>query len=201
MAKRGITSERAHIIGPMGGRPKGRKNKSTLLQEVVKKKFDQKVLRLNDRLLNAQASLAVGQQFLYKIEKEFVKTGTKKDGSDNGYWKNLPPKLVSDEQEIFAYIEMLAENNGSLDDDQDESATYYFITAKEPRNDAIDSLRNRVFGKPTESLKIDGTVKFSLRELAQKRQGLLDDPNVKVIDAEVLPKVEPQDEKEPSEIS
>jgi hypothetical protein len=83
---------------------------------------------------------------------------------------------------------MLAENNGRIDDDQDEGATYYFITAKEPRNDAIDSLRNRVFGKPTESLKIDGTVKFSLRELAQRRQGLLDDPNVKVIDAEAVEK-------------
>lgn len=183
MGKRGITSERAHIIGPMGGRPKGKKNKATLIQLAVKEKFSQRVLRLTDRLINAQASLAIGQTFLYKIEKEFIKTGTKKNGEEDGYWKNLQPKLVEAQSEIESYLEELAENNGDLSDDKDPTATYYFLTTKEPNNNAIDSLHNRVHGKPTESVQVDVNHKFSLKELAQRRISL-QNPLPKIIDVE-----------------
>ncbi len=164
-----ITPQNAHAIGSLGGRPKGRKNKATIMQAVAKSKFDQKVLRLQNRLLNAQASKAIGSQFLYKIEKEFV--STVKD--NKGYWKNLAPKLVESEEEIFAYLEELAENNGSLDNENDPQATYYFLTTKEPDNNAIDSLLNRVHGKAKESIDVDVNVKFSLKELAERRKNLL----------------------------
>jgi hypothetical protein len=152
-----------------GGRKTGSKNKGTIMQVVAKSKFDQKVLRLQNRLLNAQASKAIGQQFLYKIEKEFVSTG--KD--NKGYYKNLAPKLVEDEEEIFAYLEELAEKNGSLDNENDPATTYYFLTTKEPDNNAIDSLLNRVHGKAKEAIDVNVNVKFSLKELAERRKNLL----------------------------
>lgn len=191
------TAAQARINGLKGGRKKGGKNASTLLREVVKKDFDQKVLRLQNRLLNAQASKAIGQQFLYKIEKEFVRTGENKDVEEKGYWKNLPPKLVDTEEEIFEYLNMLAENNGSVDDDQSEESTYYYITAKEPDNNAIDSLLNRVHGKATESINVDVDVKFSLKSLAQRRQSIgqteqkIIDAVSKPVDASVDPAPEP----------
>lgn len=162
-------AEIARANGMKGGRPKGAKSKSTLVKEVVKKDFDERVLRLNDRLINAQASLALGQTFLYKIEKEWIKTGEKKNGEENGYFRNLKPKLVTAQWEIESYLERLAENNGTLDDENDPEATYYFLTTKEPDNKAIDSLRDRTFGKAKEHIEVTGEIKFSLKGLAQRR--------------------------------
>ena len=179
-----FTTEQVHAVGWKSGRPKGRKNRVTILQEVAKKKFDQKVLRLQSRLLNSQASRALGQQFLYKIEKEFVATGVDKDGEQKGYWKNLVPKLVDKEDEIFEYLEKLAENNGAIDDENDPATAYYYLTSKEPDNNAIDSLLDRVHGKAKQSVHVDGEIKFSLIALAQKRKALLEQNNI--IDANVV---------------
>ncbi len=180
-----ITSAQARLNASKGGRPKGSKGKATLIKEAAKNHFDKRVLKLNDRLINAQTSLAIGQTFLYKIEKEFIKTGENKDGSDKGYWKNLKPELVESQDEIESYLERLAENNGSLDDDSDESAAYYFLTTKEPDNKAIDSLRDRTFGKAKESLEITGEVKFSLKGLADRRKELLEEKDATIVEAKV----------------
>lgn len=165
----GATPEQLRKFGKLGGRPKGRKNSKTIEKEIIKKHFDERILRATDSLIDAQLSLARGQTFLYKIEKEWVKTGESKNGKEQGYWRSLKPKLVENTHEIESYLEGLTDE-GDVDDDQDPGATYYFLTTKEPNNMAIDSLHNRVHGKPKESIDVTGEIKFSLKQLADSRR-------------------------------
>ena len=142
------TREQAIINGKKGGRKLGGKNVATIVKEQVQEKLTQRVFGIIPNLITAQASLARGQQFLYKIEKEFVKTGgTNKNGEEKGYWRNLKPKLVTSEWEIQSYVDGKVEE-GDMEDQNDSGATYYYITTKEPDNQAIDSLLDRVLGKP-----------------------------------------------------
>ncbi len=173
---------------PGGGRPKGLKNKATLEREMIRKAMDQRILRASDALINAQLHIATGQTFLYKIEKEWKSTGTTKDGEDKGYWQNKKPAQVTSQAEIEEYLEGLIKE-GDMDDENDPGATYYYITAKEPNNMAIDSLQNRVHGKPKESIGLDVNVKFSLKDLAQRRRKLIESQE-KIIDVESKPVLE-----------
>lgn len=185
----GISSAKARELaaaGKMTGRPKGAKNVTTLEKEFVKKSFEQRIMASTNVLIDAQLSLARGQTFLFKIEKEWIKTSTnKKTGEENGYWRNKKPVRVVVENEIQNYLETMVDSaNGDVEDDRDPSATYYFITTKEPDNQAIDSLHNRVHGKPKESIDLDVNVKFSLKDLAARRKALNEKNDTKVIDAE-----------------
>lgn len=135
---------------PGAGRKKGSKSQKTLEKERVLAAVRERILRNADRILDGQMSLAQGQQFLYKIEKELQigPKGAKK-------YVSSKPKLVTDEWEIRAYLEGLVED-GDMNDENDPEATYYFITTKEPNNMAIDSMFNRAFGKPTERVEHSG---------------------------------------------
>lgn len=117
---------------PGAGAPKGHRPKTLEKLEALKL-FKDRVVRLADRLANAQVSLATGLTFLYVIRTV--------DG------KRQKPELVEDQETIEAYLE------GELEGLEDE---YYYITTKEPNNQALDSLLNRTFGKPTESIELSG---------------------------------------------
>lgn len=136
--------------GRKAGRPAGRKNEKTLLKETVLKELTQRVMGNTHLLLDSQTSIARGIQFLYRIDKEWISTGK---GSKGGYWKNLKPVLVENVEEIRQYIEDKIEK-GDETDEQDPGAAYYFITTKEPNNNAIDSLFDRTFGKSTNNVDI-----------------------------------------------
>lgn len=124
-------------------------------REAVEKLQQQRRLKLADKFLDKQLVLANGQQFLYKIEKEWVKTGTSKSGKENGFWRSKKPKLVENEEQIRDYLESLVdEANGDMDDDQDPGATYYFITTKEPHGPTLEALMNRTFGSVVQSTKL-----------------------------------------------
>lgn len=156
----------------LGGRPKGLKNKKTITKEIAKQYLVDRIIRAQDPLINAQLHIATGQTFLYKIEKEFIKTGTnKKTGEDNGYWRNLKPVLVETQEEIQEYLEGLIEE-GDMHDDQDPSATYYYLTTKEPNNAAIDSLQQQLHGTPRQSIDHSMIMQFSLKDLAIEREKL-----------------------------
>lgn len=116
---------------PGGGRPKGSKSKATLTKEEADRQFKARVYQQSHRLQDAQFSIALGQQFLFKIK---TYKGQKSD-----------PQLVKDEEEIRAYL------NGEFEGSPDE---YYFMTTKEPDNKALDSLFNRGFGRAPESIDI-----------------------------------------------
>lgn len=138
--------------GKLGGRPVGKKSKATLEKEAVLKAFNQRIFQIADSLLDPQISLAKGQRFLYKIEK------TKVVGPKGGItYRNEKPQQVTSETEIQAYLNDLVDRvNGDLEDNHDPGAVYYYITAKEPNNMAIDSLFNRALGKPIESVELSG---------------------------------------------
>lgn len=165
-----ITKENAHkfallrkTLGKVGGRPKSEKTIAKIEQKVADDYFKQRILRAQDVLINAQLSLARGQQFLYKIGKTWIDTGAK-----SGYWKNETAVLVEDEKEIQSYLDELAENNGELSDNKNSGTTYYFITTKEPNNSAIDSMQNRVFGRAPDNINLNVNVDVSslLRDVA-----------------------------------
>lgn len=136
--------------GKKGGRPKGKKSAATLEKEKVLAEVRQRIMRNAQLILDAQMSLARGQQFLYKIEKK------KKIGPKGGVsYERQKPVLVTSEWEIREYLDGISEH-GYANADNDQEATYYFITTKEPSNLALDSMLNRALGKPTESLELTG---------------------------------------------
>jgi hypothetical protein len=134
------TPEIARANGKKGGRPKGKRSQRTLEREATLKVFRDRVMRHADYLFDAQYSIATGQLFLFRIDKEYVKTGK------GGFYKNKKPILVTNVEEVRMYLENLVEK-GDVEDDQDPASSYYYITTKEPDNDAIDSLLDRTFGK------------------------------------------------------
>ena len=136
------TPEIARENGKKGGRPPGTKSLATLEKEAVLVAFKQKAMKVADILFDSQLTLAKGQTMLYKIEKELVigPKGGKK-------YVNSKPKLVTEQWEIESYL--LGEiEEGDKDDENDPNATYYYLTTKEPNNQAVDSLLDRTFGKP-----------------------------------------------------
>lgn len=174
MDKRKITAKEN---GKKGGRPKGSVSAVTLERNKVLEGIRQRVMQKADFLFDKQLQLAAGQQFLYKIEKEFIKTGELKNGKDKGYYKNKRPKLVTDEWEIRAYLENLVDKaNGDIEDEFDPAATYYFITTKEPSNQALDSMLDRTFGRATQPVSgedggaIEVTVVKYATEAAKKAE-------------------------------
>lgn len=119
------------------GRKKGR-SKKTLERQVVLDALRQRVMKNVDGLLNAQISKAKGQSFVYRI-----------DDIEEGKHKRKENVLVTDEEEIKLALDSI--ENGNNGDDG-----YYYITSKEPDNQALDSLFNRTFGRPTESIELTG---------------------------------------------
>jgi hypothetical protein len=134
------------------GRAKGSLNKATLEKKAVEAEFKQRILYQAQGLFNAQSLIAQGQQFLYKIEKY------KEVGAKGGVkWIAKKPKLVTSEWEIREYLDNLVDlANGDLEDEYNPADTYYFITTKEPNNQAIDSMLDRVFGKARQTIGLDG---------------------------------------------
>jgi len=120
------------------GRKRGKKEPATLEKERVLAEVRNKIMKRADRLVDAQTSLGLGQSFLYRID-------TITDGK--GKTTRSKPMLVESPEEISNYLD------GQYEDEDDR---YYYITTKEPNNQAIDSMMNRSFGKPTESVELSG---------------------------------------------
>lgn len=159
------------------GRPKGRKDNKTLEKEKMLRIIEQRYMAATDQLVNSRLSLARGQQFLFRIDKKEI-IGPKGGLS----YQNLPPKLVTEAWEIEEYISGLVQEGDHMDE-KDPGAAYYYITTKEPVNMALDSIENRIYGKPKESLNLDVNVKFSLKGLADRRRAIeLGNSHVKVLE-------------------
>ena len=122
------------------GRPLGKMNKNTLTKLAIKKKMQERIAAMADKLITAQASLATGVQMLFVI-----RTDAKGNRSR--------PELVTDEETIIDVLEALGGASGTLEDDNSE---YFFMTTTKPDNQAIEALLNRTFGKATEKIEIEG---------------------------------------------
>ena len=129
------------------GRIKGKVSALTKLRTKKKQLMEKRIIKSIDALLNAQMTIAQGVQMLFKIEKA---------ADAKGNIKRSKPILVTDQKEIAEYLE------GKF---KKSTTEFYFMTAEKPDNKALDSLINRAFGKPKESLdittqdqKVDGIV-------------------------------------------
>lgn len=135
---------------PGAGRKKGKKTAKTLEREAILKAFRERAMKHADILFDAQLTLARGQTFLFKIEKE-LQIGPK----GGKRYVSSRPKLVTTQSEIEDYLAGTIES-GNEDDENDPQATYYYITGKEPNNQAIDALLDRTFGKAVNRTELTG---------------------------------------------
>jgi len=117
------------------GRKAHSKNKKTQEREKVLEAFRERVGRHADRLFNAQANLATGEQYL------FCKT-TSEDSKGK---RTTTTEIITDPEIIKAYLD------DTLDQGSDE---YYYISTKPANNMAIDSLLNRAFGTPNKNIDV-----------------------------------------------
>lgn len=148
-----------------------------LVKSMVKKAFDQRVMTIANPLFNAQASLALGASFLYRIDKYEIK----KAGGVIEYAKK-PAVIVTDPNEIKDYIDHIAQGGGY---DEDDECEYYYIHTVKPDNQALDSMLNRTFGRAKESMDIDIDMKVSLKDLAKERLRLTRNEN-EITDATII---------------
>jgi hypothetical protein len=149
--KKQIEANRRNAL--KGGRPPGQQPK-TIERDAAIKEFRQRVADNAERLFDYQHSLAKGAQYLFRIDKEWIKTGQKKNGEENGYWRNKKPVQVESPEEMRQYLEDEFVN-GDAENDQDPSASFYFLVARDPQNQAIDSMLDRAFGRSKSELDVN----------------------------------------------
>lgn len=135
-----MAGEASRENGKQGGRPPGKQNKTTLERAAVKRKLDQRIMRVTDQLFEAQFTLARGATFLWRIDTET---------DEKGRTTRSKPVRVTDPEEIEQYLE--GEVNGEPVDED----SYYYISTERPDNKAIDSMIDRVHGKSTQKLGTD----------------------------------------------
>lgn len=129
---------------PGSGRKKHGKNLKTIEREAALRVFNERVFKSADILFNAAKSAATGQLFVYRLDEE------ERGGAKNKYTIKKPV-LVTDPEEINEALDKLYGNG--------ESENYYYVTTKEPDIRAIDSLMNRGFGRPKETIEHSGEIK------------------------------------------
>jgi hypothetical protein len=117
-----------------GGRKEHGKNQKTVEREARLEAFRERVGKHADRLFNAQANLATGEQYLFVK----VTTGSGKD-------RKTHTEIVTDPEVIKQYLD------DELDNSDDE---YYYLSTKPANNMAIDSLLNRAFGTPNKNIDL-----------------------------------------------
>lgn len=125
------------------GKPKGSKHKATLEKLKVTEAFNQRVMAKADALFNAQLSLAVGSQKVFRIDE--IGEGSK---------AKREHVLVTDPDEIKALLDEHDGAAGVVD------GVFYYFTTVTPDNKAIDSMLNRTLGRPKETVEhsnLDGS--------------------------------------------
>lgn len=120
---------------PGAGRRPHSKGKKVLEREKVLEAFRERVGLHADKLFNAQANLATGEQYLY-----CVVTNTDSKGKETKH-----TEIVTDPETIARYLD------DTLDQGDDE---YYYLSTKPANNMAIDSLLNRAFGTPNKNIDV-----------------------------------------------
>ena len=121
-----------------GGRNKrGIKNKSTIDREKVLQLAKDIVAGRTRRLIDTQTLLAMGTIKVFVIRYEMI--GKKKVAKK--------PELVTGEEQIINALHY-EYADGESPNDNDE---YYFVTTKDPDNQAINSLLDRTYGRSTEN--------------------------------------------------
>lgn len=170
---------------PLGVRLKGLAKLEDIAVEEIENEFKKRVGHSAHKLLNAQMSLALGTQTLYKVVL----------GVDE---KGKPCRkhvMVTDDEEIRAYLD---------DPDLTNGSDYYYITTKTPDLAAINSALDRLFGKA--STKIvgannpdgsEGPIKVIVANFSPDRT--LESPATQPIIEQIIQDVAEQEENPPLE--
>lgn len=115
------------------GRPEGSVSEEQRTRQEALRHFKRRVQKNMDKLVNAQMSLALGVQMLFRIDEiEDPKTGKKKKQH----------VLVTDPEEI----------REALDSDLVNGEDYYYISTDKPDSYSINSLLDRTFGKAVQAV-------------------------------------------------
>ena len=133
------------------GKPPGTQNKKTIDKKVAEEEFKNRILLNIQDLLTSQMNIAKGTSYLYKI---VTHKGAK---GGEGRKEHI---LVTDPYEIKDFLDELEGESGvNPNTDNDD---YYYISTEQPDNRALDSLINRVFGKPKENIDLVVGTKFPI---------------------------------------
>ena len=152
-----FNKETAKLYGARGGREPGPQSIARKLELKQRKVMETLIYKKTQPLIRAGMISAMGQNFVYRIDEERDSKG-----------KLLSRKhvLVQDPFEIGQALDKMEAGGIS------EDGKFYYVTTEKPDVRAIEMLLNRAYGKPKESLTIDGEVKFSLKALAEERKKL-----------------------------
>lgn len=117
------------------GRKAGKVSDSAKYRQKKHNEIKTRIARAAHMIVNAQLSMARGVSYLFHTKWVRDRTGKEKRVTER----------IEDPEIIQQYL------NGEFDDMQDE---FYYITTKAPNNFALDSLLNRAFGKPKETVDV-----------------------------------------------
>ena len=134
----------------------GKKKQATIDRENVLNLAKDIIAGRTRKLVDTQTMLALGTIKVFRIRYEFV--GKKRIAQK--------PELVSDDETI---ANVLYHEYADGEDPSDDSE-YFFVTTKDPENQAIKDLLDRTFGKATENkiLHVDKQMGAVLDELEGK---------------------------------
>lgn len=113
------------------GRKKGGQNASTKLRDAAHSKFKDKAAKIAQTLLRAQTVEAIGYHRIIAITID-------REG-------NKHVETIKDEKKIE---KLLAEGTLGVD--------YHIIAGKDPNYKASDAILNRAFGRPKETVELQG---------------------------------------------
>lgn len=126
---------------PGSGMKKGQKTRKTLEREASRKAYEQLVLENLRPIFHKQLWLAMGQTYVYRIDKHKAK----------GEPTRIEHVLLEEPHEIADALDILA--NGDQNGDETGSGFYYVVT-KPPENRAIDSMLDRSIGSAKQSVDL-----------------------------------------------
>lgn len=141
------------------GRPKGAMSVQAITKDLALKRFNERVAKSTDALFNAAKTVAMGVMYIYRLDEE---EHQKKDGTK---YTIKTPKLVTDPDEIAEAIDLM-ENGGNGGENE-----YYYTTTEKPDIKAIDTLMNRTYGRPKETVEHSGEIKGLVGLITQLNNG------------------------------
>lgn len=159
--KKAVGNPNIKKVAHLGGKAReGTKNKKTLAKEEAWKEYEQKMVDSLFAITRAQLLIALGSQYLFKIEKE--KIGKK--------IINKKAVRVTDPFEMEMYLNDYV--NGNVDTDPE--ATYFFFTSSDPDIRAISDILDRLNGRPTSRTELTGKDGEKLFELQPEEKSLIE---------------------------
>lgn len=130
---------------PGPGLPKGYKFQHTVEREIARKHLQARILAELDPLIDAQLDLGKGVMVMFAREKN-------SEGARIGklYRVTSPEEMLD-----------------LLNSDGTNGVDYYYLSAKDPDGKMLDSLMNRVFGRPKETIEVQAADGATLMDIIQ----------------------------------